>query len=397
LIVLIIVSSLGVVHILQSLNQQELYFVNKVYLGLDYKDFYRASRFLMVGRSPYLVDRYVTPPVPAALNIPLARMSLSKARVVFFIIVLLSSVASYVIATKLFFKLKSYEGDRLLAAGLLVILTSYPLYFLIDRGNIDSLVILFMFLGLISLAGWSLTAGAFLALAVSMKVYPILLLPALLAQRRFKVAAVTILVLAILILPAPQLWGHYFNVRIGERASFFRLDENGSLACTLAHLANFSRPLGVSLSEGAAMVLATYLWFFMLAVMLASDYLTFDGKNAKRQLQDLLMYLPFMVAVPSIAYHYELVILIPLIPLLGSLWVERRDATSRLIVSAATVGVGLSQVNAVALEKIFGSVSFHVIPGFGLLLVMASFFLLKAGKLRGKFRLPSVTVSVRKS
>ena len=82
------------------------------------------------------------------------------------------------------------------------------------------------------------------------------------------------------------------------------------------------------------------------------------------------LYLPFMVAVPQLAYHYELVCVLALLPTLG--WYARRSATAaqRSLVILTALAVTLTQFPAVTLQKLTDTVLWHFVPGFGLLLVM---------------------------
>ncbi len=56
--------------LMQMLLEHELHFVDKLQLGFDYEVFYTASEALRAGDNPYVVQRYVTPPLPAILNVP---------------------------------------------------------------------------------------------------------------------------------------------------------------------------------------------------------------------------------------------------------------------------------------------------------------------------------------
>ena len=44
---------MGTLILTQHLAQKDLYFVNKIFLGLDYRDFHIASALIQDGQSPY--------------------------------------------------------------------------------------------------------------------------------------------------------------------------------------------------------------------------------------------------------------------------------------------------------------------------------------------------------
>jgi hypothetical protein len=74
--------------------------------------------------------------------------------------------------------------------GFVLIVLSYPVLFVIDRGNYEMLVFIFIAAFVVLFergrTGW---AAAFLALAIAMKLYPATLLIVLLARRRYRACA----------------------------------------------------------------------------------------------------------------------------------------------------------------------------------------------------------------
>jgi hypothetical protein len=95
-----------------------------------------------------------------------------------------------------------------------------------------------------------------------------------------------------------------------------------------------------------------------------------EAKDQMAEVAEAAMHLPFMVAVPKVAYHYGLVILIPMIPVLCYLWRQSHNRIQEVALIMATVGVALSQIQAVALQSLLGTILPHFVPGFGLLLTM---------------------------
>jgi hypothetical protein len=107
---------------------------------------------------------------------------------------ILFTEAAFLIAT---LALSLYLSIRL-RAGLLVQLAvwatficGYPAIFLLDRGNIEVFLWLFVLFGLIAyLRRWQYVAAIFFAIAASMKIYPAIFLLLFLPRRQFKALAV---------------------------------------------------------------------------------------------------------------------------------------------------------------------------------------------------------------
>ena len=87
--------------------------------------------------------------------------------------------------------------------------------------------------------------------------------------------------------------------------------------------------------------------------------------NDKELCASVLMYLPFMVAVPQLSYQYGLVCILPMLPVVSWFWENTVSPAAKIILAFSTVGIALSQFQAVAAEKLIGTVHPHFIPGFG--------------------------------
>ena len=209
---------------------------------------------------------------------------------------------------------------------------------------------------------------------MSAKVYPVLLLIPIVAGRRWRLLAWTVAALALLVAVAPNLWASYLTNRILQRSSAFLLAENSSLANTFYFIGiQLSRlPIG-ALARDLHIQLRSFALVFYAGLLLATalfDFLAARSASPKDYYASLAMYFPFMVAVPQLAYHYELVVLIALVPVVCYLWQEATTRVQRTLLGAIVVGIILSQVQAVALKKLTGSLDPHYIPGFGLLIVI---------------------------
>jgi hypothetical protein len=374
---------MGFLIIFQLLTHEDLQYVPWRRLGADYYDFYSASKILVSGQSPYQHTNYVTPPLPAILNSILTFFSWENARNIFLVIVVVSIVAAYTIAYKIFRSISPLDNQMILLCGIVTILFSYPFHFLLVRGNIDGLVVLLLCLGLyLDNRNKQWLSGLCLALAIATKVYPLLILLPLLARRRWKVILSISVCVGLLLLMFPQYWTEYFLGSRSNRIGYFRVSQNGSIVNTLLpFLATAERLLG---QIGIATNLISYniLYSMLLYLVLLALMFYSDAKWGKKYVErdhtsGAMMYFPFMVAIPPTVYHYELVILLVLIPLACSLWRQANSKKSKLYAFLITLGIGLGQWQAIVLYELTQNAHAYRIPGFGLLLVMIGCTLFK--------------------
>lgn len=102
---------------------------------------------------------------------------------------------------------------------------------------------------------------------------------------------------------------------------------------------------------------------FLYGFLVLSYFLFKEEEDIGRA---LFMYLPFMVLFPSLVYPYGLMILLVLLPIGASYWAKGREKIAIYL----AIGIGLSQIHAVAYEKILGSLLPPFIPGFGALRIV---------------------------
>ena len=365
----LLVAGMGAIQVWRLAAGRDPHYVNPYFFGLDYHDIHQASRSVLAGRSPYEIGRYMPPPVAALVNVPLSLLPFGRAVWVDAALILVAMFLSYSLSIGLFFRPGSGEASWLLVLGVIVVLLSYPFYFLFERGNIDGFVLALMMLGL-WLGGrrWRV-AGVCVGLAIATKVYPLVLLVPLLIHRRHKVLAATFIALVAVFVVAPWLWLE-FAVRTLQRVSYFEMSENGSIVCTFAFIGEGVRAMGLPVGESTwrSLAVLVYVTLFMLATY--ADYLKRERRDATEATALALMYFPFMVALPQQAYHYSLVVLLALIPAVCYLWSRSSDRRSRRVLLVITIGIALSQWQAVALSNLAGNIIPHVIPGLGLLMVM---------------------------
>lgn len=363
---------MGVVLLGQLFAQQDLYFIHKHAFGMDYGVFYKAALRIREGGSPYEVGRYVTPPLPAYLNVAATYLPLPTAKVLIALSVLGTVVGAMFLVRRIFAPPRWRADLVFLGAALGTVLLSYPFYFLFDRGNVDGLVLFLTALGLLALrrSGW--LAGVLFGLAVATKVYPVLLVLPLAAKRRWVPLVAMGATLLVLFVLTPGDWLAFVEKRILERGSQWKIDENGSLACTFLYLGRFTADaLGVPRFPLAQQIAGLYrpVYFVLLGLLVLRDALRRDVKP-KQLCADVALYFPFMVAVPRLVYHYELVWLLALVPVVGWRWANAGSRVERWILGLVVAGIALGQFQAVAAVKLTGSIYPNVVPGFGLFLVM---------------------------
>jgi hypothetical protein len=380
----------AVINGFQLVIQTPLNYVNKwIMPGVDYRDFYQASLQVSQGGSPYFIERYVTPPLFALVNLLFTRMGFETARALFMLLIPFMVLFSYLLVSRVLMRSDLKENDWITFSGILVILFSYPLYFLFERGNIDGVVLIFMCLGLYLMPEEPRLGGLLLASAIHFKLYPILLLIPLLLSRRWKPFLWVCAWMLILMVVTIPYW-HDFGTLLSRRSNSFQLFENGSLVNTFLFI-------GMSISNffGKDELLWAYaplysvtLYGLFMAILFIADYKLSSNASSKQFLVNALLYFPFMVALPKSVYHYEFVVLIPLLPVLDYLWKRTVLPSERIIIWIIVIGVALSQWQSVALYTLTNNMIAYYIPGFGLLLVMTGISAYKFMQLKQSIQKP---------
>jgi hypothetical protein len=202
--------------------------------------------------------------------------------------------------------------------GVSVVL-SFPLLFLVERGNMESIVWLLLALGLVAFLTRHYTAAALaIALAASMKLFPGVLLLLLVAKKRYRDFAVSIVAIAIFTLVALQLLGPSIPVaaeevitglkRLNEvvlmkyRPFEIRVDHSFfSVIKQILHFANRNDPATVNLTiQGFGIPYALFAlpgfaaiyWFRIRKLPL---------------LNQVIALIVFAVTIPYVSFEYTLV------------------------------------------------------------------------------------------
>ncbi len=373
----------GIQNLVQIVRQESFSPVNRIAFHLmDYYDYYRASRQLFMPDSGvYSVQRYVTPPVAAVINYPLSKIPFRNAGKIIVFFMMISVCAVMYFSIKSFFPKysdgpSSYIFNRvgIYSALTLIVLFSYPFYFLFDRGNIDWLVLLVVWGGVVMYKHkYSLPAGLLWGVGVCLKLYPVLLLIPVIVHRKWKVLAGMISSTAFFIAVCPGLWLVFLKNRILSRAHYFRIDENASLANTIYYL---SKLLHLPLTGDNIFRFSIIIYGLLLLAMFIT---MLRRKNRGSFLIDSLLFVPFMLMIPHTVYAYELIFLIPMIPFYCYLWATQstRQNLTTVVYIILFLGLIITQIQAVVWEHLIRSKLPHFLPSIGLFTVaVCSVFLI---------------------
>lgn len=389
----LLVLAWGLLNVLQLFRQQDLYPVHKVIFTLDLSIYQNAAELVAQGRSPYEGDAYVAPPLPATLFALLP--SSGKGHGTAFAFAALGSVlAAVLVAVRAFFRFPEQDRRIVGACALLFALLGYPTLFLVDRANIDGAVLVLTVLGLAAIYAWRLDAlgGMLLGTAIALKIYPVVALVPLVAQRRYRAAAWTVGAVAALVLAQAGGWYEFATRRTVGHGVRYRVDQNGSLTCLVHWVGKATGLLAGPRGMRRATRFTYALWVVLLGVYAGLERSRVRRAPAAadadaRDAAAALMVLPFMAAVPSLTYPYRYVILLPLLPMLCESWRRSATARERAWLAVACAGLALSQAPVEGYAKLFDAVGWHAVSPFGLLLLLVSFLALR---LRGRAALPAV-------
>jgi len=222
--------------------------------------------------------------------------------------------------------------------------------------------------------GWSgrrqVLAGLCLAVAMALKVYPVLLVVPLLVCGRRRTVVSAAVCLAVFVALAPGLWVEG-GARLLWRSSCFEMAENASITCTLVYVGEALGGVGLPLGRGVWRLGGLVVYGVLLLLCTYADYVKRGRRSAGGDRAAAMMYFPFMVAMPELVFHYSLVVLLPLVPMVAGLW-RRRGARADRVLTLLAVGLALSQWQAEACARLVGNIVPHFVPGVGLLVVLVA-------------------------
>jgi hypothetical protein len=374
IIALAITTIIAAIFVLQVPLQQDVYPVDRFFLGFDYYDFYQASMNLRHGKSPYNVEKYVTPPIPAIINLPATFFPFQYVRYIVLVGLFISVALGLFLFVRDLAPPQPAEAKYHVLLYFIIMAFSYPFAFLLDRGNIDGFVLLLLSCGIYFTTRVQWLAAGLFALAISMKVYPVLVIFPIVAARKWRLLLFTIIAVLILILAAPGYWYEFVTERLLRRISTFRRIENASILCTFYHVGMVCEQLFNRWITIPFVTIFMRLAMFMYGILLLSSF-ALDARDTFLQRPQKFgikatMYLPFMVAMPQLAYHYELVCLLALIPVLCWYWNRCSTPAQRTVVIGTSIGIVTSQFPAVTMTTLTQRGLWHFVPGLGLFIVL---------------------------
>ncbi len=398
----------GVMLIWQSITDKLVYFIYPMFFGVDFWQYYAASQSFWKGKSMYAILGFVTPPVSALVVTPLAFMTFDVGKVVIFIFNLLAvPLAISLLYSHLFTTAR--KSQKNMAIGVYPYITtvvllslSYPYLYLVSRGNADGEVLLLVVLSLILMGHSEVLSGFLLALAIGIKVYPLLLLLPLLVFRRYRVVISTGIFLLVFVLLTPEQWYQYVTERLWRRSAVFVTRDNASIMSAFFFLGRLAQRilggLGVSV-EGLDVlgkdVVAPLVYAGALVVAALSDYRIGRPRDQQETILRVSGYFPFMVALPQLAIAYELIFLLALLPTVLWLWMAHTSPVARAILIVISLGIAFGQFHVIGLYVLSGRGTPFFFTSLGLLLTLMGFTGWKVYQTRTRPSLVASTVPSR--
>jgi hypothetical protein len=139
---------------------------------------------------------------------------------------------------------RGIPADQAAAFGLIVLATSWPAYYQFDTANIEGLMAIILFVGVVAvLRGWSWSGTALIALAGAMKLFPAVMLALLFSKRRYKEFAFGVVLMGILNYGSLALLGPSISVAQSQIRDGFRFLRNNFITPRGSIQLNFSHAL----------------------------------------------------------------------------------------------------------------------------------------------------------
>jgi hypothetical protein len=333
-----------------SLVKQEspVYIARGPFFGWDYHAFHISADYWLHGFSPYLNVKLYTPPSSLFPALLLHGFGFATARYWFFAF----NVGAILIS--LFTFARSLGLSRAAAVQLLAItLMYYPFYTVIERGNMDGLMLAALLLAFQSRR--RLVRAALYAFSVGLKLYTGLLIFLLARKKCFTTAATVLAFLILFQLPFLNFESDWLPAVL-RRTGLMRLNENFSPAALLWYA-------GVPMWK----TLFLFGWSGSLLFALARD-------RDPDERWAVLTYIPWMVSFPTFVLAHSGIMYVPLLAMLAK-QADARSLTSRDWLLVA--GFLLTGVQEVAFATFAGGchllweISYLTAPAGSLLIVLS--------------------------
>ncbi len=266
-------------------TQSGTVWVKRYIFGFDFYDFYAAYGAWRSGGDPYASLRFVTPPPSLLVGSLLHNYGFISARYAFAVVNILLTITAVLIVSHLFSFSKQV---KMYMAGITFLY--YPFLFLIDRGNLDGLVLICLAMLLISRRAWQKIL--WVSLAVCLKLYGLLVIAIFIRKRQWNLAIGTALTTALFLVPFHALMVHFLH-NLFARGSILTGTENMSPA---AIFGSFGKSF-------PGMICYALFWLGTLLILFL-----YEGNRSSNDL--LFMCLPWMAALPLQVYPYTGVLLL---------------------------------------------------------------------------------------
>ncbi len=308
------------------------------FLGWDYHAFYQAGVAWIHGADPYSVLRHpngspgLVTPAPSILpGVLLSFLPFHAAALSFMVVnglLVLFSIN----------KLAVHLGIGIHSRRLLLAISSiyYPFLYLVERGNIDGLILAcLVFAGI---ARRWLVRCILLALSIALKLYPLLLLAVLAARRKFAMLAAVAGLTCAFILPFARYTGSFLH-SLALRGARLKVLENISPALLFGY---FPFP-GWKIAYFA-------FWGLTLGFMLWRD--------RRYSKLNLLAFIPWMVAFPAVVYPYCAVLYLLLLTVIVAKGSSPREESADNLFLAGFIFNGVMAYTLKSLLQQFPAVCF---------------------------------------
>ncbi len=317
-----------VVLVLLALQWQvgPLFIIRGPFGGWDYNAYHVAATHWLQGVDPYTEPRFVTPPTALLVATLFAWLDFAWAHQAFFPCNLaLVLISLYVLASRLGLP------RRTSLLVVMIALVYYPFYALLERGNIDGVM-----LALIAFAYTSrnrLLRAALVAVSISLKLYTVIILGLYARRRRWLPLVAIVAFVLVTQLPFLNFETSFFHT-LTTRVARIRVNENISPAAVVWFIGvTWWQPLFLAFWAGT---LGYVLWR--------------DGQPADRM--DFVKYVPWMITLPTLVYIYSATLYLLVLTVLCAEWQRRcLDESDRLFVA----GFLLTGVQAVAITSNFSN------------------------------------------
>lgn len=275
----------------------------------DYNQTYDYAVGVTKGKNPYLASMpSVYFPFTFIMLYPLTLLAVK------------SSLFWYSVVTVFTFLFFVYNRTKNYVYPFVFTLLSYPLIFLLDRGNIEGLLFLLLalFTYLYATRKYLLAVIA-LAMAISLKLYPAVLLVLLVSDRRFREAALCLFMVFVLSLaglmflqlqiPGSTLQGlaGSFWASLGQFKSLYYGDQGGGYGFAFNHTFNNlirSLDIYVPFIRNTDLFIRIYSGIVLVLFMLLAWYVV---KAEKVEWRKILLLVSAMIFFPYVSFDYTLI------------------------------------------------------------------------------------------